>query len=457
MLEFPLGMKYYGEMTDEELAEMSKSEDPLAKKELCIRYMSSLKGHIVNKTAGFRKLVDEDAVDEIFQDVFYKLFATALNDYEKERSLFHNFFWKVVDNVIYDYLRKRKSLSEKEITGLQPVTVENTGSPALDPAAELKAKLFSEDLISAMDSFAESDRHYWEAMVLKMMFTAFSEDDLCKITGRKKGTFKNDFYRAKGLLDKYFKENYGVLFEELVYDIADSARSMLVDVVGFFKRIPHEKIRDVFLEALKSGSIEEVCENTGLDEKEVVNLMKKGLNDISSKSKKKKLKGRAISTLESAKIVEDTLNQMSAGIDPSLRKIRSGSLKAEKIKKLQKAGKFMYHLFHQPGATTKKKPVIELLEEKMKEKGITPKDLRKQLKMDATQYNEYVLNEKEMPGKVMEDICGYLGIHGKELKKSLLVKPAELDGMVLRKPDEDIKGRVSTNLARKTLRKIMKI
>ena len=135
-------MKRFLQCSDEMLISMYSKGCNEAFDALLIRYDQYTHTYIKSL------IVDEDLVEDIFQDVFIKVMTTIKSGRYNEHSLFKHWLSRITYNIIMDTFRRQKSVSKVEV----PMSFEGEGSLTYN---SLDSSLNSEEHIIQEDEMAD--------------------------------------------------------------------------------------------------------------------------------------------------------------------------------------------------------------------------------------------------------------------------------------------------------------
>jgi len=146
----------FGQLTDNQLAEVIRTKDQELFAEIIRRYQQKL-FYYVN-----RLINNPDEAEDIVQDVFLKVYKN-LNGYDS-RLKFSSWIYRIAHNEAVNWLRKNTKYKKESIE--QSEYLENTLSDDTDIAEELDLKVSLEKANRAINQLPEK---YKEVMILKFV------------------------------------------------------------------------------------------------------------------------------------------------------------------------------------------------------------------------------------------------------------------------------------------------
>ena len=146
----------FGQLTDNQLAEVIRTKDQELFAEIIRRYQQKL-FYYVN-----RLINNPDEAEDIVQDVFLKVYKN-LNGYDS-RLKFSSWIYRIAHNEAVNWLRKNTKYKKESIE--QSEYLENTLSDDTDIAEKLDLKVSLEKANRAINQLPEK---YKEVMILKFV------------------------------------------------------------------------------------------------------------------------------------------------------------------------------------------------------------------------------------------------------------------------------------------------
>ena len=154
--------------------------------QLVVRYQSPVRRFFLHQTLG-----DEPLSDDLAQDTFIKAWRNIGSF--RAMSSFQTWLMRIAYNVLYDYVRSRKTTSDIDNVA-EPMTNGNS-----NPSLQM-------DLYHALSLLKPDER----TCITLQLVDGYKIDQIAKITDMKEGTVKSILFRGKEKLTKYLKQNgYG--------------------------------------------------------------------------------------------------------------------------------------------------------------------------------------------------------------------------------------------------------
>jgi RNA polymerase sigma-70 factor (ECF subfamily) len=180
----------YSNSSDEELIEkISKSKDNLAFEEIYSRYKTPIYNYIDRLT------FDKDVVDDLFQNVFIKVYEKA-SKFKKGYKL-KSWIYRISTNEYIDYLRKVKRKNLK-IELKEDITVK-------DDSVDLEKIIYNKEMLecfySALDALSSP---FKEAFIMKMM-DGLSFEECSDVLNISQRSVKNYLEKAKTFIKSFIK------------------------------------------------------------------------------------------------------------------------------------------------------------------------------------------------------------------------------------------------------------
>ncbi len=171
-------MSYIGEgKKQQELIKRLKKREDAAFEELIDEY-----GGIIYKVL-HTYVKDKNNVDDIFQDVFIKIYKN-INTFREESKL-SVWIYQVALNTVRNFLRKK---CNKDIFELQDnMMVTDSCDDLLD----------NEDLRGLLERYIDMLPENWQTVLNLYYFNSYSYNEISEITGFPVGTVKTYLYRSK--------------------------------------------------------------------------------------------------------------------------------------------------------------------------------------------------------------------------------------------------------------------
>ena len=145
------------------------------------KYQSAVRRFFMSHTLG-----DAQLSDDLAQDTFIKAYTSIATF--KARSGFSTWLYRIAYNVLYDYVRSRK-------TGDGLGTVPERGGGTTD-----SVRL---DVYRAMNVLTIDER----TCVTLQLMDGLSLDEISEVTAMPKGTVKSHLFRGKNKLASYLRRN----------------------------------------------------------------------------------------------------------------------------------------------------------------------------------------------------------------------------------------------------------
>lgn len=186
MSENPITKSDYSSRPDEDLAELCKTKDDEAFKELMRRYLKPIYNfsHQYGKTP-------EDAED-IAQDTFFKVWK-YIGKYHKGRS-FRPWLYTIARNTALDHIKKKKALS---FTDLDDPNNELSFVDTLEDNGPLPSEIFETSMEVSRLTIALKDLHPDHQAILTLHYKEeLTFDEIAGIVGRPMNTVKSWHRRA---------------------------------------------------------------------------------------------------------------------------------------------------------------------------------------------------------------------------------------------------------------------
>ena len=145
------------------------------------KYQSAVRRFFMSHTLG-----DAQLSDDLAQETFIKAYTSIATF--KARSGFSTWLYRIAYNVLYDYVRSRK-------TGADLETVPERGGGTTD-----SVRL---DVYRAMNVLTIDER----TCVTLQLMDGLSLDEISEVTAMPKGTVKSHLFRGKNKLASYLRRN----------------------------------------------------------------------------------------------------------------------------------------------------------------------------------------------------------------------------------------------------------
>lgn len=183
--------------SDVEIIAGCKKGNPGAQKLLYIRHAPFLKGVCL------RYIKDRDAVSDVLQDAFMKIFSNIKN--LKEESALEGWLRRIVVNTCLDYLKKTKLKGEQSIDE-SDISLVDGGNEASDESIVQKimeAGFSKEILISLLDELPEQYSRAFNMFYIDDM----SHRDIAEIFNIQESLSRKWVFRAKDLVKKSLEDH----------------------------------------------------------------------------------------------------------------------------------------------------------------------------------------------------------------------------------------------------------
>ncbi|HDS03249.1 MAG TPA: sigma-70 family RNA polymerase sigma factor [Firmicutes bacterium] len=183
-------MSYKNKTESDDLVRRLKRKEEGAFEELIEDY-----GGVIYKVL-HTYIKDKNTVDDLFQDVFIKIFKNVHTF--REESKLSVWIYQIALNTTKNHLRKKYN---KDIYELQEYTA------SVDPVDE---DLDNKDLRALLETYISGLPENWQTVINLYYFHSYSYNEIADITGFPVGTVKTYLYRAKdklcSLMEKHRKE-----------------------------------------------------------------------------------------------------------------------------------------------------------------------------------------------------------------------------------------------------------
>ncbi len=384
----------YLKMSDEELVKLiNDNDDKFAFTQIIIRYRNKTEQHV---QGSWGNVIPFDEAADFTHDIFLEMKEKYFKKFDSEKGSFHGFYWTKVKNRLCElHEEKTHAKADKKRAAEGKVPIERDVTYSFDPTnafnvprkedpdmqvgIALSAHILVSQITHALSLV--SNNSYRRSFLLKLLYgnkNAYLGD----LLGVPESTFKSNYFRAGEQVLEGIRGYFEFDFLEIVGEVLDGTDGKLLDRKSMFDCIKTAKTKKLFYVIQDYESIGELCSANKFDEKEVIDMVHKGLDEMLPGKNGDDKPPTGLPDDKKIESIEKGFEEAAGGKKKKKRKIR-GTKEPSEAQKYEDFGSFLFSIFNEPPKSVKEKSLLEVYENAMKNGGTSDKEMAKKLGMGS--------------------------------------------------------------------------